>query len=430
MRLEIDGATKLAGTIPISGAKNAALPCMFATLLAESKVELKNVPCVTDVDTTTKVLESLGMKAKAHGNAYTFMPATGNGQCSVPGELARSMRASILSLGPLLATRGKAEVPLPGGCDFGERPIDIHLWGLGQMGADIQVDKGILRAKCNGLVGANLKLKYPTFTGTENLLMAATRAKGKTVIENAAREPEVAELAGLLNSMGARIEGAGTSTIKVEGVPSLGGANHKVMADRIELGTYLAMVTATGGSARLTGCKDALAGSVLDVLQDAGAAVKQDKDTISIVMQDRPKAVSFATGPHPGFPTDLQAQFMAVSCVARGKSTITETVWANRYRTAEKLCKLGADIKINGNKAYINGVDGLVANEVAASDLRASAALVIAAVCASGTTSITGVHHLQRGYEKMPEKLACLGVAARIIKKDESPTKVYARQNA
>ena len=424
MHLEIEGPTQLKGTVPISGAKNAALPCMFATLLSDETSVLTNIPDVADIATASGVLDALGNSVTRDGSRAEVDPRGDAMESSVPGALARSMRASILSLGPLLAKRGQASVPLPGGCDFGERPIDIHLSGLEQMGAKVNMADGVLNASCDGLVGTEIRLKFPTFTGTENLLMAATLAKGTTTIFNAAREPEVVDLAMMLNAMGASVSGAGTSKIVVEGVDSLFGTIHRVMPDRIEMGTYLAATAAAGGHVTLTGTGEIGNEPALLLLRESGARVEADCDMVSISMEARPEAMSFATEPYPGFPTDLQAQFMAVNCVASGEATIVENVWEKRFRTAEELRKLGSEIQVEGNVAKVTGVERLHGGHVVASDLRASAALVIAGICAHGTTMIDGVGHLQRGYEDLPGKLGRLGATVRLLGEDGQSAKI------
>ncbi|MBF2735127.1 MAG: UDP-N-acetylglucosamine 1-carboxyvinyltransferase [Betaproteobacteria bacterium AqS2] len=412
--IAIDGGRQLAGEIEVSGAKNAALPCLFASLLSSKKVVLDNLPLVTDTMTSIEVLKSLGLAVRRQGKKATIDAAKAkSASCEVPLEQARAMRASILALGPLLAKRGEAVVPLPGGCDFGSRPIDIHLRGLRKMGAEIEMKGGVLHARADGLRGQRLTLEFPSFTGTENLMMAACLAQGETIIDNAAREPEIANLAALLVAMGAQIEGAGTSRIAIAGVASLGGASHAVMPDRIEAGTYLAAAAAAQGDLTLRGCGGDELAMVLDKLEDAGAEIESSQDRIGIIMDRRPRAVDIATAPYPGFPTDLQAQFLAVSSIAEGTARIVEGIWEQRFRTADELRLMGADIAVSGSSATVNGVAQLTGAHVQATDLRASAALVIAGLCASGTTVIHNAHHLQRGYEGLAAKLNALGARVR-----------------
>ena len=411
-RLEVEGGGPLAGKVTVSGAKNATLPCLFASLLSGGEVRLSNVPGVADVRTAAMVLEGLGKKVARDGTDLTVEPVDDEA-VEVPGELAVAMRASILCLGPLLATRGEAVVPLPGGCDFGDRPIDMHVAGMERMGAAIDVVDGKLRARARRLSGATIDLGYPTFTGTENLLMAATLAEGTTVINNAAKEPEVSNLAELLNSMGAAVSGHGTDTITVEGVASLGAAEHEVMPDRIEAGTYLAATAAAGGEVTLERSDHRVLAALLDRLHEAGAKIEAGDGSMSVAMEGRPRAVDVATAPYPGFPTDLQAQMLALNSVAEGGATVTENVWKTRFRTIDELVKLGADIRVDGSDALVTGKRRLVAAQVRASDLRASAALVIAGLCADGVTIIEGRHHLERGYEDLPGKLAGLGAKVR-----------------
>lgn len=408
MPLLIDGPTALAGSIPVSGAKNAALPCMFATLLADGTTTLSNVPDVADIDTAARALAGLGMEAVRDGGRLEVSPGPSPG-CDLPPDLARSMRASILALGPLLARRGEATVPLPGGCDFGERPIDIHIRGLERMGARIELRDGVLHAAADGLAGAELDLAFPTFTGTENLIMAATLAKGTTVIRNAGREPEISDLARMLRAMGADVGGDGTSTVTVTGVESLSGCEHRVMPDRIEACTYLAATVAAGGEVQLTGTGENVSQAVFDLLAGSGASISDSGESVTVSMAERPRPMSFATEPYPGLPTDVQAQLMAVNCVASGTATITEGVWEKRFNTAVELAKLGAKVEVAGNTATVTGVERLRGGDVFATDLRASAALVIAGLCAEGRTAVHGVEHLRRGYEDLPGKLGRLG---------------------
>ena len=411
--LVIDGCRQLAGEIEIVGAKNAALPCLFACLLGSDKITLDNLPQVSDIMTSIDVLKHLGLDIKRKQRQVTIKPADDQAGNEIPLEQARAMRASILALGPLLAKRGEAVLPLPGGCDLGSRPIDIHLRGLRKMGADIEMRGGVLHAHASSLTGQNLTLDFPTFTGTENLLMAACLAKGDTVIDNAAREPEIANLAAMLNAMGARIEGAGTSRITVAGVHSLKGCKHAIMPDRIEAGTYLAAVTCTQGDVTLRNCPGEHLAVAIEKLQEAGAEIESGVEQTNIIMDRRPQAISVATAPYPGFPTDLQAQFLAINSIAEGTARVVDNIWEQRFRTADELRLMGADIAVSGNTATITGVPLLAGSHVQASDLRASAALVIAGLCASGTTVIHNVWHLQRGYEQLPAKLNAVGARIR-----------------
>lgn len=406
--IRIAGGKKLAGELTISGAKNAALPCIFATLLTDDAVELTNLPEVTDTALALDILTALGIPSTVDATTAKLTPETSS-NCEVPLEMARAMRASILALGPLLAKRGSASVPLPGGCDFGTRPIDIHLHGLEMLGATISMQGGILHATTDGLQGCRLVLEYPTFTGTENLLMAACLATGDSIIENAAREPEVVNLADMLNSMGAKISGAGTSTMEVHGVASLGGTTHAIMPDRIEAGTYLACVMATGGEVVLHNAQAEHLQLPLEKYQEASAEISATDGTITLSMNSRPHSFSLTTSPYPGFPTDLQAQSLAVNCVAEGTADVVDQVWQQRFRTADELVLLGAQIAVHGNCATVTGVEKLTGAHVEASDLRASAALVIGGLAATGETVIHGLNHLQRGYADLPDKLTALG---------------------
>ncbi len=408
-RIVIDGGKQLSGELTVSGAKNAALPCLFATLLSEQPVQLANLPGTIDTSTALAVLRTLGCETKIDADTTTITLLPSQAAHEVEVDHARSMRASILALGPLLTRFGKAVVPLPGGCDFGSRPIDIHLRGLEAMGAKINMRGGILYATASQLKGANLVLDYPTFTGTENLLMAAVLAKGKTIIDNAAREPEVADLARLLCKMGAKISGIGSSCLLIEGVKQLSGVSHSIIGDRIEAGTYLAAVAATRGEITVRDIDPDLLRVPLQKLTQTGAQINLAKDTIGIRMTDQAKAVHITTAPYPGFPTDLQAQFLAVNAVAKGSGTVTDQVWQQRFRTADELSLLGAKISVHGNCATSKGVNKLIGAHVQATDLRASAALVIGGLAAQDTTVIHGARHLLRGYEKLPEKIAAIG---------------------
>lgn len=414
--IRLTGGTPLAGSITISGAKNAALPCMFATLLTDSPCQLDNLPAVADTSSSLAILASLGHVSTQPNPTSVELTPEPTENHEVPLDFARAMRASILALGPLLAKRGTAVVPLPGGCDFGSRPVDIHLHGLEALGAHIKMQGGVLYAHTEGLKGARLVLEYPTFTGTENLLMAATLAQGTSIIENAAREPEVIDLAELLTKMGAKIQGAGTSTIEIEGVAQLGGAQHTIMSDRIEAGTYLAAVMATGGEVKLANARAEHLALPLEKFVEAKAVISTSDSSISLSMDGRPQSFSLTTAPYPGFPTDLQAQSLAVNCVAEGTAEIVDQVWQQRFRTADELALFGAHISVHGNCATVTGTTELQGAHVQASDLRASAALVIGGLAAQGETTIHGVNHLERGYADLPGKLRALGAAVSVDK--------------
>lgn len=416
-KLLISGGIRLDGEVKISGAKNAALPLLAATLLGETPVTLTNVPQLKDIATMIQILGNMGVsvaideKCQVEVNANTLTTA------AAPYELVRTMRASIFVLGPLLARFGEATVSLPGGCAIGSRPVDQHLKGLAALGADIQVENGYVHAKTHGrLKGARFVFDMVTVGGTENLLMAATLAEGVTVIENAAREPEIINLAGLLSAMGAEITGAGTDTITVQGVKALRGCTYRVIADRIETGSYLAAAAVTGGRVKTLDTDPSLLDAVLMKFRDAGALVTSGPDWIELDMQGRrPQAVNFRTAPHPGFPTDMQAQFMAVSAVSEGTSTIIETIFENRYMHVPELNRLGANIAVDGHTAIVSGVRELQAAPVMATDLRASMSLVIAALAARGDTLVDRIYHIDRGYERVEEKLQGLGANIRRV---------------
>jgi UDP-N-acetylglucosamine 1-carboxyvinyltransferase len=398
----------LVGELPVSGAKNAALPILCASLLTASALELDRVPLLQDVRTMARLLKSLGVRITVEG-ARWHLDASALTDHVAAYDLVKTMRASILVLGPLLARLGEARVSLPGGCAIGARPIDQHIRGLEAMGAEIRVEHGDVVARASRLRGATIVTDMVTVTGTENLMMAATLADGETVIENAAREPEVVDLARLLTAMGARIEGAGTDRIVIQGVECLGGAAHAVMADRIEAGTLLCAVAATRGELLLTGSEPDSMDATLDKLRQAGARITTGPDWIKLAMTDRPRSVSLRTAPFPGFATDMQAQFMALDAIARGTAVITETIFENRFMHVLELQRLGADMRIEGNTAIVRGVETLSGARVMATDLRASAGLVIAGLVAEGETLIDRVYHLDRGYEVMERKLGVLG---------------------
>ena len=408
-KLLIAGGRTLEGEVPVSGAKNAALPIMCTALLTQDPLKLANVPALMDVRTMAQLLEQMGVEVGARSNGGIELRARTITNPEAPYELVKTMRASVLVLGPLLARCGQASVSLPGGCAIGARPVDQHLKGLQAMGARIEVEHGYLNARAERLRGARIALDLVTVTGTENLMMAATLAEGLTVLENAAREPEVADLARCLNAMGARIEGAGSDVIRIEGVRALCGAAHRVMPDRIESGTFLAAAAATGGRVRLLGAAPATLEATLQKLREAGARVAVAGDSIEIESDTRPLSVSLCTAPYPGFATDMQAQFMALDAIARGTALISETIFENRFMHALELQRLGADITIQGNTAVVKGVERLQGAKVMATDLRASASLVIAGLVAHGDTLIERIYHLDRGYESIEAKLAGLG---------------------
>lgn len=416
-RLFISGNAKIDGEIRISGAKNATLPIIAATLLADGCVELTNIPHLNDVTTFVELLNGMGVSITMGENLALEVDPTTIKTYAAPYELVKTMRASILVLGPLLSRFGEAEVSLPGGCAIGSRPVDLHIKGLQAMGADIVVEDGYIRAKAKRLKGATIVFDIVTVTGTENLLMAAALADGTTVLENAAREPEVVDLADFLIQMGAKISGAGTSTITVEGVDKLtpNGA-YSILPDRIETGTYLVAAAMTGGRVMLKDTDPTLLDAVLQKLREAGAVIETGEDWISLDMQGRrPKAVDVHTVPYPGFPTDMQAQFMAMNTVAEGTATVVETVFENRFMHADEMIRLGANIRIEGNTAIVTGVEKLKAAPVMATDLRASASIVLAGLVAEGETQVDRVYHIDRGYERVEEKLGQLGAKIRRV---------------
>ena len=412
--LEIEGGTPLSGEIRISGAKNAALPVLCASLLADGRVRLSNVPEVADVNTTVKLLRLLGVAVTNDSGSMIELDASAVTSFVAPYELVKTMRASILTLGPLLGRYGQADVSLPGGCAIGARPVDLHVSALKSMGAQIEISEGYIRARAKSLHGARLVLDTVTVTGTENLLMAAVLARGESLIENAAREPEVVDLAKFLTAMGARIEGAGTATIQVEGVDALAGVEYEVMPDRIESGTYLVAAAVTGGSITIRNTLPESFDAVLQKLTDAGADIESGTDWVSLDMRSRrPVSVDVSTAPYPGFPTDMQAQFCVLNAIADGSGTITESIFENRFQHALELQRLGADITVRGNTLVIRGVEHLTGAPVMATDLRASASLVLAGLAARGTTRVGRIYHIDRGYERLEEKLTDLGARIR-----------------
>ena len=416
-KLIIQGGQPLSGEIRISGAKNSALPIIAATLLADSPMKVSNLPHLHDVTTMINLLGTMGVEV-IMGEDYSIeVDATTIQSLHAPSELVKTMRASILVLGPMLAHFKKAEVSLPGGCAIGSRPVDLHIAGLEAMGADIIVEDGYIKASVDGrLQGANIFMDTVTVTGTENLLMAAVLAEGETVLENAAREPEVVDLAECLIAMGAKIKGHGTDVIRVQGVESLHGCEYEVMPDRIETGTFLVAAAASGGKVKLKDTRADILEAVIHKLEEAGAEVTSGEDWIALDMKGkRPKAVNIRTAPYPAFPTDMQAQFLVMNAVAEGTGTVTETIFENRFMHVQELARMGADVHVEGNTAIVTGKEGLKAAPVMATDLRASASLVIAAMLAEGETVVDRIYHIDRGYECIEEKLQLLGAKIRRV---------------
>ena len=407
---QIEGGTPLEGEVCISGAKNAVLPLQAAALLAEGKMTIRNVPRLKDVTTLAKLLEGMGVTVKTDkNNNITTDTSTIKNQIA-PYELVRTMRASILVLGPLVARYGYAEVSLPGGCAIGSRPVNIHLTGLEAMGVEITVDEGFIRAKADRLKGASIVMEAVTVTGTENLLMAAVLAEGTTILENAAREPEVVDLANCLNQMGAKITGEGTNTITIEGVKKLKGIDYSVLPDRIETGTYLAAAAITGGRVKCLNAAPHTLDAVLQKFRESGASVTVGDDWVEVDMRGRAlKSVDIRTEPHPAFPTDMQAQFMAMNCVAKGIGVVVETIFENRMMHVAELMRMGANIRLEGNTAIVAGMPSLRGAPVMATDLRASASLILAGLAAKGITIVDRIYHTDRGYEKIEEKLTKIG---------------------
>ena len=420
-KITVSGGVPLHGEVAISGAKNAVLPILCATLLADAPVEILNVPHLHDVVTTIKLLGELGATVEfdqgtlARGSSLVVDPRSVN-QHVAPYELVKTMRASILVLGPLLARHGAAEVSLPGGCAIGSRPVDQHIKGLQALGAEITVENGFIKARADRLKGGRFVFDMVTVTGTENVMAAATLADGTTVLENAAMEPEVTDLADCLNALGARIEGAGTSRITIHGVERLSGGRHRVLPDRIETGTFLVAAAMTGGRVTARNARPDTLDAVLLKLAEAGAEVTTTADSITVDMGGRrPRAVSLTTAPYPAFPTDMQAQFMALNCVAGGVGVISETIFENRFMHVNELLRLGADIQVDGHTAIVRGVERLSGAPVMATDLRASASLILAGLVAQGDTTIDRIYHLDRGYENIEQKLGALGARIRRI---------------
>ena len=409
-KLNIIGNGPLKGEVTISGAKNAALPILASTLLTAEPVTLRNVPHLRDITTTLELMGRFGSRFELSDNMSLVADNSEITELCAPYELVKTMRASILFLGPLLTRFGEAEVSLPGGCAIGSRPVNLHIEGLRAMGAEIEIDEGYIKARTARLQGARFVFDIVSVTGTENLMMAATLARGVTVLENAAREPEISDLADCLNAMGARIRGAGSDTITIEGVERLHACDHRVVPDRIESGTFLVAAAATGGKIRVKDTSPAFLDAVLQKLSDAGARLDTGDDWIELDMGGRrPTAVGLTTAPHPAFPTDMQAQFVALNAIAEGTATIKETIFENRFMHVQELQRMGADIELQGNTAIVRGVEQLHGAPVMATDLRASACLVIAGLAAGGETLIDRIYHLDRGYERIEEKLAQLG---------------------
>ena len=415
-KLLIQGGATLDGEVRISGAKNAVLPILAATMLAKGKSNIQNVPHLQDVTTTMALLGSMGVTVVLDETMSIEVDASTLNTQVAPYELVSTMRSSILVLGPLLARYGYAEVSLPGGCAIGSRPVNIHIKGMQEMGADIEVKNGYIIAKADRLKGARIVMDMVTVTGTENLMMAAALADGVTVLENAAREPEVVDLANFLIKMGAKISGAGTDSITIEGVESLEGTSYKVVPDRIETGTFLVAAAITGGRVKVKDTEPTLLDAVLDKLREAGAEITSGEDWIELNMHGkRPKAVSVRTAPYPAFPTDMQAQFTALNVVAEGTATIVETVFENRFMHVQELQRMGANIEVEGNTAIVRGVDKLYGAPIMATDLRASASLILAGLVAETETEVRRIYHIDRGYELIEEKLSHLGATIRRV---------------
>jgi UDP-N-acetylglucosamine 1-carboxyvinyltransferase len=413
-KILISGGQPLNGEVGISGAKNAVLPILASCLLADEPVTISNVPHLHDVTTTMELLGQMGVQLVLDDRMKIHVDPRPADRYFAPYDLVKTMRASILVLGPLVARFGQAEVSLPGGCQIGSRPVDQHIRGLQALGAEIVVENGYIKARAKRLKGARISMDMVTVTGTENIMMAATLAQGTTIIENAAQEPEVVDLAHCLNAMGAQIEGAGTATMVIHGVERLHGAEYEVLPDRIETGTFLVGAAMTGGKVRARGARADTMEAVLSKLEEAGAHITVGDDWIELDMQGRrPKAVNIITAPYPAFPTDMQAQFTALNCVAEGVGVITETVFENRFMHAHELQRLGADIRLEGNAAIIQGVPKMSGAPIMATDLRASACLVLAGLVAEGDTTVDRVYHIDRGYENIEEKLGVLGAKIR-----------------
>jgi UDP-N-acetylglucosamine 1-carboxyvinyltransferase len=415
-RLLIEGGAALSGEIAVSGAKNATLPIFTAALLSGEPLVVTNVPHLRDVTTMLNLLAQMGVTVAMNEKLGVELTARSIASPVAPYNLVKTMRASVLVLGALTARCGEARVSLPGGCAIGLRPVDQHIKGLQAMGAEVSIEEGYISVRAKRLKGARICMDLVTVTGTENIMMAATLADGTTVIENAACEPEVVDLAECLNAMGARVQGAGTAVITIEGVKRLHGARHRVMPDRIETGTFLAAAAATGGDIRLTGARPGILDAVLEKLREAGAHLTTGEDWIALKANGALGAVNVRTAPYPAFPTDMQAQIMALNCTARGTALVTETIFENRFMHVQELKRLGADIEVEGNTAVVKGVPNLTGATVMATDLRASASLVLAGLVARGTTTVDRVYHLDRGYERIEEKLSRLGARIKRVR--------------
>ncbi|ABL00642.1 UDP-N-acetylglucosamine 1-carboxyvinyltransferase [Pelobacter propionicus] len=415
-KLIIQGGTKLSGEVLVSGSKNAALPILISTVLAPGKNEISNVPFLRDINTTIKVLESLGARVEGNGHVVKVDTAGINSH-EATYDLVKTMRASVLVLGPLLARFGKARVSLPGGCAIGARPINLHLKGLQALGAEIILEHGYVAAKARQLKGSRINFDVSTVGGTEHLMMAAATAKGESLLENAAREPEIIDLARILNRMGARIEGAGTDTIRIQGVAELAPVSYEVMPDRIEAGTFMIAAAITGGDIRIKGMKLEHLDALVFKLQDAGVEISSRDNVVRVKGPRKIRSVNIKTRPYPGFPTDMQAQFMALMCKADGASVISENIFENRFMHVAELLRFGADIVIEGNVATVKGVKKLSGAPVMATDLRASASLILAGLTSDNTTEVSRIYHLDRGYESIEKKLAGLG--ANIVRVQE-----------
>lgn len=415
-KLIISGRNRLQGTVKIDGAKNSALSIMAATLLTKDVCILRNVPRLTDVDTMAAVIRKLGIKVEWRGDNTLYIDSDDFNNYEAPYELVKMMRGSILVMGPLLARLKKAKISLPGGCAIGARPVDFHLKGFEALGAQVEVEKGYIEAKVDKLKGDDIYLDFPSLGATENIMMAACLAEGITTIENAAKDPEVVELGHFLNKMGAKVEGLGTDLIRIEGVKELHGIDYTIIPDRIEAGTYMIAAAITGGDVLIEKADPLLLKPLIVKLEEAGVRIELEKSLIKVIGPSRVKAVDIKTLPFPGFPTDMQAQFMALSCVAKGTSVITETVFEKRFVHIGDLIRMGADIKVEGHSAIIKGVKKLSAAPVMASDLRGGAALVLAGLVAEGTTELSRIYHLDRGYVKLEEKLNSLGADIKRVK--------------
>ncbi|HCA26736.1 MAG TPA: UDP-N-acetylglucosamine 1-carboxyvinyltransferase [Betaproteobacteria bacterium] len=412
-KLVIRGGIPLAGEVRISGAKNAALPILCASLLTEEPLKIGNVPHLRDITTTLELLGQMGVTVSVDEKMRVELCAAHLSRLAAPYDLVKTMRASILVLGPLVARYGQASVSLPGGCAIGMRPVDLHIKGLQAMGAEIDIEHGYVVARAERLKGARIFMDLVTVTGTENLMMAAALAEGVTVLENAAREPEVVDLAECLNAMGAHIEGAGSDVVTIHGVERLHGASHRVMPDRIEAGTYLAAAASTGGKIKLRGVRPGILDAVLEKLRDGGVRIETGADWIELEADGPLRSVNVRTAPYPAFPTDMQAQFMAMNCVAQGAATMTETIFENRFMHVQELRRLGANIEVEGNTAVVRGVARLQGATLMATDLRASASLIVGGLVAHGETVVDRIYHVDRGYECVEEKLSQLGARIR-----------------